>query len=200
MTQVKSAQRASNEVASTRHARVRTLASRRADLEQQVRLSLASDASMALTEPDQVSARLKELRKRAGNPAQYKVADALNVPPRTFQSWENGEVETDKGNYEKIARWYSRQLKQKVTANWILFGQDREPPLAPGTPDVIGSLNGDRASGDTDELRAQLDRIEENQQNLIAIIEAQAVSMSRLLDSKLEALLLELDRRRRRAG
>jgi transcriptional regulator with XRE-family HTH domain len=155
---------------------------------------------MALTEPDQVSARLKELRKRAGNPAQYKVADALNVPPRTFQSWENGEVETDKGNYEKIARWYSRQLKQKVTANWILFGQDREPPLAPGTPDVIGSLNGNSASGDTDELRAQLDRIEQRQTDLAALIEAQAEATSQQFSAMLEELLRELGPRRRRAG
>lgn len=140
MTQVNGAQRTNRKVASTQRARVRSVAAHRADLEGQVRSWLTNNAAMALTEPEHVRARMKELRKRAGNPSQYDVAHDLSVPPRTFQSWENAEVETDRANYEKVARYYSRKLKEKVSANWILFGTDDAPALP--TPDLMEVVNG----------------------------------------------------------
>jgi hypothetical protein len=77
------------------------------------------------------------------------------VPPRTFQSWENAEVETDRENYKRVAAYYSRKLGEKITANWILFGQDTEPPLPnAGTPDLFVARNG------TVSRDPQLDRIE----------------------------------------
>jgi transcriptional regulator with XRE-family HTH domain len=131
--------------------------------------------------------RIKTLRE-GRHLTQPAVADEIGVTLRAYQAWEaTGALKWE--NAKKLAAFY------KVDAQDLWSGDERLD-----TPDVIGSLNGNSASGDTDELRAQLDRIEENQQNLIAIIEAQAESTSRLLDSKLEALLLELDRRRRRAG
>ena len=147
-------------------ARVRTLATARADFEDQVRLYLASGAAMALTEPEHVRSRMKELRKLAGNPSQYDVAHDLNVPPRTFQSWENAEVETDKGNYEKVARYYTRKLKQKVTANWILFGQDEAPALS--TPDLMGNGDGSQL----DRIEAKLDCLLETIREDLTTIEA----------------------------
>lgn len=82
----------------------------------------ASDGTMALTELSEVSARIKELRGRT-DLTQYEVAYKLKVPPRTYQSWENGEVETSRANYAKLGKLFG------VTANWILFGQDEEPPM-----------------------------------------------------------------------
>lgn len=174
MTQVNRAQDAHRKLASTPRARVRSVAQHRADFEDQVRLCLANDTSMALTEPKEVSARMKELRKRAGNPGQLSVAQALNVPYRTFQSWENAEVETDKANYTKVARYYSRVLKEKVTANWILFGQDNTPPIPNATPDLSAALsqNGDQPQ--------QLDRIEANQTDLKLAVAALESTVSTL--------------------
>jgi DNA-binding XRE family transcriptional regulator len=193
MTQVNSAQRNGRKVASTVHARVRTLAARRADFERQVRLRLAADPTMALTEPEQVSARLKELRKRAGGPPQYKVANALDVPPRTFQSWENGEVETDRANYERVARYYSKQLKQKITSNWILFGQDVAPPLNGDrdnleTPDVLSDLSQKPDQGVLADIVARLDTIQQNQQDLAALIEASVGALTVQSEAILEQL------------
>jgi ribosome-binding protein aMBF1 (putative translation factor) len=152
MTQCNRAQHASKELASPPRARVRSVAAARADVELQIRAALAD--TMALADPAHVKQRMKELRKRAGNPSQYTVAHELNVPPRTFQSWENAEVETDRENYEKVAKYYRRKLKEPVSANWILFGQDERPPLE--TPDLGAALNTNRDA----DLKDQLDRIE----------------------------------------
>lgn len=78
--------------------------------------------NMGLADLSQVRDRMKALRTRTGL-KQYEVAQKIDVPPRTFQSWENGEVETERENYEKVAKFYG------VSANYILFGQDEEPPL-----------------------------------------------------------------------
>jgi transcriptional regulator with XRE-family HTH domain len=161
MTQDNRTQRANNKVASQPHARVRTLARCRADFEHQVRAVLAD--RMALTEPSEVSARLKELRKRTGM-KQYDVANALKEPPRTFQSWELAEVETDRQNYEKIARFYSRRLGEKITADWILFGQSERP--APNTPDLIETFS------DGDSIEERLARIEARQKEMSIKLDA----------------------------
>jgi DNA-binding XRE family transcriptional regulator len=70
---------------------------------------------------------MKQLRGRT-DLTQYEAAYELNVPPRTYQSWENGEVETSRENYRKVADLFG------VTVNWILFGQDEEPPMPSETP------------------------------------------------------------------
>jgi hypothetical protein len=165
MTQVNRAQAAPNILASTPRATGRTLAQRRADLEHQIRSRVAQN--MALTDPVHVRQRMKELRKRAGNPSQYKVADDLRVPPRTFQSWENAEVETDRRNYDKVAAYYTKKLKQKVTTNWILFGQDEEPPLPAATPDLLGEFNGDQAPDWAQRLIEQQAELDEKLTNVL---------------------------------
>ena len=156
MTQVNNAQHAGRKVASHPHARRRTLAQRRADVEEQIRACVANDLTMALTEPEQVKSRMKALRDRTGM-KQHEVAHELGEPPRTFQSWENAEVETDRDKYDKIAAFYSAKLGTTVTANWILFGQDVEPPLPSATPDLVRALDQPDPAAD---LRAQLDRME----------------------------------------
>lgn len=137
MTQASYTQRRRTKVASQRTARVRTLAERRADFEAQMRECSAKDGIVALTELSQVSERIKQLRERTGL-KQYEVASAINVPPRTYQSWENGEVETDRENYVKIGK------ELGASANWILFGQEDEPPFDVGpTPGVTGGSDMD---------------------------------------------------------
>lgn len=89
----------------------------------------ASNGTMALSELSEVSARIKELRGRT-DLTQYDVAHKLRVPPRTYQSWENGEVETNRTNYAKIGKLFG------ASANWILFGQEEEPPM----PSQNGSI------------------------------------------------------------
>lgn len=122
MTQSTYTQSRRAKVASYPGRKVRTLAERRADFEAQMRECAASDGTMALTELSQVSARIKELRGRT-DLTQYDAANKLRVPPRTYQSWENGEVETSRENYAKVGKLFG------ASVNWILFGQEEEPPM-----------------------------------------------------------------------
>lgn len=110
---------------------------------------------MALAEPAHVKERMKALRKRSGL-TQYEMAAKVKAPHRTFQSWENAEVETDKANYETVAAVYAKLLEEPVTANWILFGQDVEPPVAlpAPAPDPFRSSNGHDEGATLGELRA----------------------------------------------
>lgn len=124
---------------------------------------------MALADLESVKTRMKELRARTSL-KQYEVAAKLDVPPRTFQTWENGEVETDKENYEKVAAFYSKVLGEKITANWILFGSDKAPPVK--TPANPTNGNG-----------SQLDRIEKKLDTIILRMKA--------ID-EIEALLREI--------
>lgn len=87
----------------------------------------ARDGIVALTELTEVSKRIKRLRKRSGL-KQYEVAAKINVAPRTYQSWENGEVETTRENYGRIGKLFG------ASANWILFGQEDEPPMPSQRP------------------------------------------------------------------
>lgn len=90
-----------------------------------MRETFARDGNMAISELHEVSERIKTLRNRAGL-KQYEVAAKINVAPRTYQSWENGEVETSKENYGKVGDALG------ASANWILFGREEEPPLPTG--------------------------------------------------------------------
>lgn len=123
MTQVKSAQHTSVQVALRPGKDPRTLAQKRADLVAQVN-------AMALADLQEVSARLKalhkELERKDGRKwTQIDLADATGIPYRTLQSWETGQVENRGGKgYEKLARFYSRKLGRKITREWIVFGKE----------------------------------------------------------------------------
>jgi ribosome-binding protein aMBF1 (putative translation factor) len=131
MTQVKSAQKISVELARYHGADHRSLAERRAAFAAQMR-------DMALSDLNQVSSRLKDLHhefeeKDGRRWAHYDLAREMGIKPRTFQSWENGEVENRNGKgYDKMARFYSRKLNRKITRQWILFGD--APASEPADP------------------------------------------------------------------
>lgn len=121
MTQVKSAQAERQKVALRKRAETPSLAQRRAAFAAQMR-------EMALSELSDVSKRLKDLHreweKKDGRKwTHYELAAAMDIAPRTFQSWENGEVENRDGKgYDKFAKFYSRKLGRKITRHWILYG------------------------------------------------------------------------------
>jgi transcriptional regulator with XRE-family HTH domain len=167
---------------------------------------------MAVTDLSQVSARMKDLRKATGL-KQHEVAQKLGEPPRTFQSWENGEVETDRANYKRVAAFYSRRLKpRKVTANWILFGQDEAPPETKEngkTPDLSVVLGEPANVIDLEDVRAQLDRIEADQRKILAFVRADVdaaaqAEITAAVDEELQKVRDEHARRsaarKRRAG
>jgi transcriptional regulator with XRE-family HTH domain len=125
----------------------RRLAQRRADLQAQVRRYLGLDDLMGLLELSKVRDRCHDLMdrlqaKEGKSKTQEWVAGQLGIPTRTLQTWINGEVEPDIEKYEMLADFFTKQLGRRVSTNWIMFGQHKEPPLA--TPD-----------------RNQLNRIEE---------------------------------------
>lgn len=131
MTQVKSAQEIRRELALRKRADGRTLAQRRAAFAAQMR-------DMALSDLSQVSVRLKGLKREVQRAdgrewSDHELANAMKIAPRTFQSWQNGEVENRDGKgYDKMARWYSRKLGRKITRNWIVFGDEPiEPEPSP---------------------------------------------------------------------
>jgi transcriptional regulator with XRE-family HTH domain len=121
MTQSTHAHIKRNKLARYPSADHRSLASRRAAFAAQMR-------EMALSDLKQVSERLKELHKElelkdARKWTHYDLAREMGIRPRTFQSWENGEVENSNGKgYDKMARYYSRKLGRKITRQWIVFG------------------------------------------------------------------------------
>lgn len=100
--------------------------------------------------------RLQELRRGKGNPPQPLVAAAVGVSLRTYQSWEaGGGIRFD--NREALAKYFG------VSISYIVGGE---------TPDVIGSLNGERT---------QLDRIEEKLDEALsrAALPAEALDLLR---------------------
>lgn len=172
MTRVKSAQAANSEVALQGRATTHTLAEQRAAFAAQMR-------EMALSDLSQVSARLKQLhaeleRKDGRKWTHYELAQAMDIPPRTFQSWENGEVENRDGKgYEKMARWYSRKLGHKITRPWIVFG-DSEPG------DLMDSLKD--AGGPS--LKSIEDRIAALETTLLARLGVAQTDLEALLRSQ----------------
>lgn len=164
----------SSKVALRKRADDRSLAQRRADFEAQMK-------QMAIDDLDAVSKRLKglhrELERVDGRKwKQYELAAAMKIPPRTFDSWENGEVENSDGKgYEKIARFYSRKLGRKITRRWIVFGDGEEAPEAPA-----------RSPGESEsEVEQRLGEILANQTEL---------------HEKMDALLAAQANQRRRAA
>jgi transcriptional regulator with XRE-family HTH domain len=149
MTQVKSAQDIPRQVALRKRADDRTLAQRRAAFAAQMR-------DMALSDLAQLSKRLKDLHQELEDFegrkwTQMQLAEKMKIPYRTFQSWENGEVENEDGKgYDKIGRFYSRKLGRKITRQWILFGDAK--------PDPKPRSGGGSAAAEPD----RLSRIEEN--------------------------------------
>lgn len=139
-------------------------------------------ATMGLLADDELpdlSQRLKDLRKelerkRGERVPQYVVAkEAGDIPPRTFQSWENGEVETEGENYQKLARYYTRVLGREITRNFILYGQEEPPALplsAPTSPDeeseAVRRLR-EEVAGLRVELRSGLGELREAQAALL---------------------------------
>lgn len=69
-----------------------------------------------------VSTRLKALRARVAL-YQHEVAGAVGIPPRTYQSIENGEVQSAEANYAKLATYYSKQLGEEITVHHLLHGE-----------------------------------------------------------------------------
>lgn len=177
MTQVKSAQDKCSRVALRGKKDPRTLAAKRADL-------LAQIDAMALTDLAQVSARLKSLhkeleRKEGRKWTQIDLADATGIAYRTLQSWETGQVENRDGTgYDKLARFYSKKLRRKVTREWIVFGRQGPPP-AVSNP---GSMPNDDLSSVVAALQQQELMLRRNQEKLDQILETM---------ERLEAELIE---------
>src|SRR4051794_21390907 len=133
MTQVDGAQGTTPQLALKSRASRHSLASRRADFAARMR-------EMALSDLSDVSERLKSLHrelelKDGRRWTQYELANKMEIPPRTFQSWEAGEVENRDGvGYDKIARFYSRRLGRKISRTWILFGDGQTEKPATESP------------------------------------------------------------------
>lgn len=130
MTQVNRAQQSRALFAWNPERKGRTLAQRRADLEAQMR-------AMALSDLQAVARRLGELHERLNYKhgrrwTQQEIAEKVGVPYRTYQSWAEGHVENrDGGGYDKIAKFYRRELDDPtITRRWIVFG-DEEPEAKP---------------------------------------------------------------------
>jgi transcriptional regulator with XRE-family HTH domain len=186
MTQVKGAQEDSREVALRMRATPHSLAQRRASFEAQMR-------DMALSDLNALSDRLKALHKRLEQVdgrkwTQYQLADKMDIPPRTFQSWENGEVENRGGEgYEKIARFYRRKLGDKtITRQWIVFGDQAQAPAPdPFSPPAEVT--------DAAEIRRLLVEIRDMQDELVLAVAAVRDEQSRLrqlreLDERIEGV------------
>lgn len=116
----------------------RSLATRRAAFAQQVIAAQEAQEAMAIADLEGVSRRMKQLRDRSGL-SQYDAAYDMGVRPRTYQSWENGEVETTRANYDKVAAFYAEKVGQPVTSTWILFGQEDEPPISDSPLDFLSA-------------------------------------------------------------
>lgn len=103
-----------------------------------------------------VASRIRELRGPVPQPV---IAEKVGVGLRGYQKWEQtGGISWE--NLQKLAKIH------KVEADWILNGEGKG-----ATPDLMGTVNG---GGDTDlgALRQQLDRIEQNQTDLAALLDA----------------------------
>lgn len=172
MTQVNDMQDSSAQITWNRRGRPRTLAQKRAAFEAQARAALISHPLMAVTDLKQVGRRLKSLRHELKTRPEWKpIADSSrrrevpqsivarqlkDTPSRTYQSWELGQVETTRANYEMIAKFYTEQLGRTVTANWILFGSDEEPYF--GEP-ARHESSPQPQNGQLDRIEAKIDAI-----------------------------------------
>lgn len=170
MTQVKSARPSRTQVVSSRRASGHTLAKRRASIEAQIRQQVTAAMALDESELTDVSRRLKELRDELARKrgvrevSQHRIANELDMAPRTFQSHENGEVEPRGLGYQRYADYYTEHLERPVSKNWIMFGSDdppeeqTRPPRTKGsTPDLFAS----EAPAWAKELSSRLASLEE---------------------------------------
>lgn len=183
MTQVKSAQEERQKVALRKRAETPSLARRRAAFAAQMR-------EMALTDLENVSARLKSLhkeweRKDGRTWTQLELAEAMRIPYRTFQSWENGEVENSDGKgYDKFARFYSRKLGRKITRHWILFGDTQPVAETPKSKAPVGGLSAPPSESDlAAEVRQLRQVVEELAAQQVRFFGAQARAAAGEADS-----------------
>lgn len=141
---------------------------------------------MALADLKQVANRLKLIRGRT-DLSQWEAAHEMGFKPRTYQSWELGDVETSRDNYERIAKFFAKRLKDKtITANWIIYGQAAEPalPVAPVGDDISS----------VDLMR----RVEEKLDHCMAAMAEQSATLAEALLAQGE-ILERIERIERRA-
>jgi transcriptional regulator with XRE-family HTH domain len=69
-----------------------------------------------------VGERLRDLRRRAGNPTQKVVAAKVGCGYRSYQNWENGVTKPRWKNALAIARYFD------TTPSYILTGVDEDAP------------------------------------------------------------------------
>jgi transcriptional regulator with XRE-family HTH domain len=145
---------------------------------------------MAAEHVERIGQRIRERREELGLSRDDL---ARKMPGKTngnaIYRWERGRHEARPDALEALAD----ALEVPVAYFFV------DEPDKAVTPDPF-ARNGNSAPGDTDELRAQLDRIEQRQTDLAALIEAQAEATSQQFSAMLEELRRELDQRRRRAG
>lgn len=133
-----------------------------------------------------VSKRLKGLRKELARKEgrrvpQYEVAHDLNVPPRTYQSWENGEVETDGENYTRIARYYKRKLRRPVSRNYILYGTEKAPALPSAPRMQEREISGPASREDVESLEHRIDQLVQQVGAISGLLAKVSESQERLL-------------------
>lgn len=102
------------------------------------------------------SVLLKELRESAGL-TQARIAEILNVPVRTYGSWERNERQPDFDTLVKIADYYN------VTADYLLgrnpipviIKKEAPPPLPEGMKQMEFDFDSDETAS-TDELERRI--------------------------------------------
>jgi transcriptional regulator with XRE-family HTH domain len=111
----------------------------------------------------EVAGRIRQLRlERVPRPKVRELADLLGYSdPRGYSKAEaTGGISWDK--LEKLADFYG------VETHWLLNGEDR-----PETPDLTAALNGDASA-----IKAQLDRIEQGQQEIRTMLAGLATQIA----------------------
>lgn len=117
-------------------------------------------AYMAL-EKQEIAERIRELRHNKGNPPQTRVAKALGVSERTYQTWEQAEAKPGYDNLEALARFF------RVSEEYILTGNASARPEDPVVVSETVESVRDYFDGRVDEMLTaiQNNRLELEQQN-----------------------------------
>lgn len=119
---------------------------------------------MAELQREEIVARIKQARKESGL-TQEELADLLDVIPRTYQNYESTRVPW--GFINQIAKATGK------TPEWLLHG-DPKP-----TPDLMGSLSGNRA---------QLDRIETMLRDIAAALNVPVAPLDPVVEEMAQEL------------
>jgi transcriptional regulator with XRE-family HTH domain len=127
-------------------------------------------AYMALRNQE-IASRVRELRKLKGNPPQERVAEALGVGDRTYQTWESGEAKPSYRNLQKLAEYFG------VSESYILEGLDDRSVR--GVPEQLEGVSA-QFSVRVDQVEAALELITDLLRRQSAILE------------RIEALVLTL--------